>query len=627
MTRARTVAEVIAGEAVSGTDAQRIADMRAIASVIANRAALLGVSPEQVVANSTEFNAYNRSLPPGVGQAIVDMAQQQMDYVAENGPVNQATFYATPAAADNLPSGLSYEDATTGHQYFSDPQNRAIGTSLGYIQPNRYAYAQNLDVAGIPTPYSPDDLTNNSLLSAFSATPTYNQDPFDALLSPATPAVNPWGDMAAAKPVQAPMDSVTATGLLTATPALTAQAKANPMMSLAAEGLLGSNPGLPATATVASLPEAADPGFDNSRFDGGTVSVANDFDQGRFASRTFDQSRFGPPSIDVATNTQSFMDQPSAAAAAADLGSFPSAYAAQRQPSTGILSADFQSLVGNTERQLQDPASMAPMVAPQTAMMSVPASGILSANAPLSAQAAVPGTLTGQTTQDVVTPGLLSPSSLVTATPALTTSVPNGILGAQPIQQNAFVSSFPSAVANNTIEPATVNGVVAAPTLDTIQVADQPTVATVEGPATTPAVEQQQTQQAKQAVTQAAKQTAAQTTTPAINAGTITGGVLGSLAAGPVGGVLGGLLGNSAYQGGGIGGLLGPGFSAPTTNIGGGISNIAGLYGGAFSPGSYAVASNGATITAQPGGWTSYTNQYGVTEAIDPNGKISSVWG
>ena len=124
MARARTVAEVIAGEAVSGTEEQRIADMRAIASVIANRAALLGVTPEQVVSNTNEFNAYNRSLPPGVGQQLIDMAQEQVDYVAENGPVNNATFYATPNAVDNLPNGLSYEDATTGHQYFSDPQNR-----------------------------------------------------------------------------------------------------------------------------------------------------------------------------------------------------------------------------------------------------------------------------------------------------------------------------------------------------------------------------------------------------------------------------------------------------------------------------------------------------------------------
>ena len=56
MTQARSVAEVVAGEAVSGTPAERLADMRAIASVIANRATMLGVTQQQVVANQGEFN-------------------------------------------------------------------------------------------------------------------------------------------------------------------------------------------------------------------------------------------------------------------------------------------------------------------------------------------------------------------------------------------------------------------------------------------------------------------------------------------------------------------------------------------------------------------------------------------
>jgi hypothetical protein len=42
MVQARTVGQVIAGEAVSGTPEERWADMVNIASVIANRAAALG---------------------------------------------------------------------------------------------------------------------------------------------------------------------------------------------------------------------------------------------------------------------------------------------------------------------------------------------------------------------------------------------------------------------------------------------------------------------------------------------------------------------------------------------------------------------------------------------------------
>jgi hypothetical protein len=211
-----------------------------------------------------------------------------------------------------------------------------------------FAFAQN--PANVPTPGARPNIPTAGLLTAFQQNEEFNT-PFDAVMTAPkevasnewgvingvgpvyTPTVNQWEDVASAPPVQAPMDSVTASGLLGATPALTANATANPMMSLAAEGLLGTNPGLSANATVPGLPEVAsvssrmgiaEPGFDQSRFDGNTVSVATDFDQGRFASPStaFDQSRFGP-SIDVATNTQSFMDQPTTSAAPADLGSFP----------------------------------------------------------------------------------------------------------------------------------------------------------------------------------------------------------------------------------------------------------------------------------------------------------------
>lgn len=85
----------------------------------------------------------------------------------------------------------------------------------------------------------------------------------------------------------------------------------------------------------------------------------------------------------------------------------------------------------------------------------------------------------------------------------------------------------------------------------------------------------------------------------AINPGTLGGGLLGSLG-GPIGTVAGGLLGNSVYQNGGFQGLLSPSVVAPSNQIPGGMTNTSGIYNGAYSPGTYAVASNGATITAQP---------------------------
>lgn len=204
--RALDPASVIAGEAVSGTPEERWNDMVAIASVIANRAAALGVTQQQVIANTNEFNAYNRAMPPGTS-ALTDMAQEALNYVEENGPVNNATFYATPAASDNLPSGLSLETSTTGHQYYSDPQNRAIGTSLGYRQPNQYAYAANPE--NVPTPDQP------SLMGAAGgigqggvpvvAVPQGFEQP-DPLAAPTgllgtAPAQSGFSDMAAAGPM------------------------------------------------------------------------------------------------------------------------------------------------------------------------------------------------------------------------------------------------------------------------------------------------------------------------------------------------------------------------------------------------------------------------------------------
>lgn len=171
MAKARTVADVILGEAASGSPAKRYADMKAIASVIANRAKALGVSPQEVVSNRREFNAYGKSLPAGVG-AYRSLAQRALDDVATNGPSHGATFYATPKAAGNLPKGLKRETATTGHVYYSDPQNRAIGTSLGYRQP-RPAETATQAIAGLLAPSSQPTTVNErmGLLNSYAPQP------------------------------------------------------------------------------------------------------------------------------------------------------------------------------------------------------------------------------------------------------------------------------------------------------------------------------------------------------------------------------------------------------------------------------------------------------------------------
>ncbi|KQV39183.1 MULTISPECIES: hypothetical protein [unclassified Rhizobium] len=177
MPRAQSVIDVMLGEGAYGNPTQRYADLRAIASTIQNRARALGVTPEQVIANSREFNAYGRSLPAGVGNWR-GLAQRAWDDVQTNGPSHTGMFYATPNAAANLPRGLERVTSTTGHVYYSDPQNRAIGTSLGYRQPIPLSAGQQAIEGLLSTPASRRQEAHGLLVPAGA----------DAGLSPGFPA-------------------------------------------------------------------------------------------------------------------------------------------------------------------------------------------------------------------------------------------------------------------------------------------------------------------------------------------------------------------------------------------------------------------------------------------------------
>jgi hypothetical protein len=126
---AKTVVDVILGEAKAGS----YQDMLAIASVISNRATGARTSWQDVVARTSEFNAYGKPLPSGVNQ-YRSMAQKAINQVKTTGPVHNATFYATPKAQRNLPKGLERVTATDGHIYFTDPQHRSIYTASGLKQ-------------------------------------------------------------------------------------------------------------------------------------------------------------------------------------------------------------------------------------------------------------------------------------------------------------------------------------------------------------------------------------------------------------------------------------------------------------------------------------------------------------
>jgi murein DD-endopeptidase MepM/ murein hydrolase activator NlpD len=135
MAKVSSVIDTILAEAGGSTPAERLADMKAIASVIENRARQLGVSPEEVVSVQSEFNAFGKAFPPGV-ERYRALAARALKEVQESGPVHNATFYATPKAAHRLPDGLQPETETAGHQFYSDPEMRSIRTAQGFMQPD-----------------------------------------------------------------------------------------------------------------------------------------------------------------------------------------------------------------------------------------------------------------------------------------------------------------------------------------------------------------------------------------------------------------------------------------------------------------------------------------------------------
>jgi len=157
---ARSLVDVVLGEAVHGSPVQRYEDMKAIASAVVNRANALGVSIKDVISAKGQFDAYGKSLPPDV-EAFRDLAEKAIAEVAKFGPTHPGMFYATPKAVDNLPKGLQPVAQTAGHVYFDDPQNRAIATAKGYITPTA-----SVEQAS----YAPS-----------AKTATVSQDPLDAL--------------------------------------------------------------------------------------------------------------------------------------------------------------------------------------------------------------------------------------------------------------------------------------------------------------------------------------------------------------------------------------------------------------------------------------------------------------
>ena len=585
------------------------------------------------------------------------------------------SYAANPA---NVPTPYGPNDEAPAYAV-ADDVIPAAETNFAPIDPS-LAYAANPVNVPVPEFAQPADL-----LSAYAPTQT-EETPFSAALNERvavapvpTPTVEGWSDLASAKPVMSPLGSVQAQADISGVPALDAAARAVPTMNLPAFADLGTPPGFIASATVpegiapqeqpstslsgfqdlanagplggqfatpSSRMGLAEPSFDTSRFDGMAPSIAS-LDASRFASSPTtsrigvtqtlnDMARMDPMAglINPATNTQSFITDPAA---------------------TGIYSPEHQALQAQAEANLQRELAARPA-------FSLPATGVLSTNQPLAAQATVPAAT--QSMALAANPALATPNFAQAVTPSVPGLNTFGTLSsayaadqATPPAQQAISDAVAPAMTPAQIgayqqfaETATPGGITnlsgntligptgvatpnfAAPAVETVTAMDRPATSTIDGPTTVSAIDQQKQAVATPAVSpaiSATPTTATQRSTLGgmLNKGTIGGGLIGALAAGPMGGVIGALIGNQIAKGGITNPFSGGGFVAPTTQIGGGVSNIAGIYGGAFAPGTYATANNGTTVTAQPGGWSLTTNRYGVTEAVSPTGQISSYFG
>lgn len=379
-------------------------------------------------------------------------------------------------------------------------------------------------------------------------------------------------------------------------------------------GLMGpDNPVVPTSVETASITPSTEQSVDiaSSRFS--TPAKTSRIGQ----DPTFETARM-PGLFDPANASASFMGVPQTPA---DISGFADGMTAQRGPPTGVNSAEMQAMQGHVA------------YAAQKAREDAQLNSFPSLNVP--ATASIPAEAQQTAAIDPTQTGGIAPNFNQALNPTMPglMQAPVGLSDYQ-LAEVEQAKQIPGVFA---AQPAAVDDFVAPPAVEDIQVADQQSVvdqnAVVEGPATTPALEQQT--QAAVTPTNTVPSTISKPATQ--NKGMLSGllspetaglGLLGGLALGPAGGLVGALAGQQIARNGGLSNVFsGGGFMAPTTQMAGGINNIASIYGGSQAPGTFAVANNGTTITAQPGGYTTTTNSYGVTEAVGPDGKISGYFG
>lgn len=134
---AQDVIDVILGEAKGGS----WEDMLGVASVIYNRARDARATPEQIVKIPSQFNAYGKALPAGVGK-YRSLAQKAWDQVQKTGPVHDGSYQMSGGLKPKVKGLVEVAAVPGGHVYYKDPQARPIATTEGYRKPQPIQTAQ-----------------------------------------------------------------------------------------------------------------------------------------------------------------------------------------------------------------------------------------------------------------------------------------------------------------------------------------------------------------------------------------------------------------------------------------------------------------------------------------------------
>jgi hypothetical protein len=610
---ARSWDQVLARETLSkGTPEQVKADMYGVASAVYNRAIATGLSYDAVVGNKSQFNAFGVQLQPG-DLDRVNLAKDIMADIEANGPVHNGTYFSTPETQNKLPSGLVDTGYAVdgGHVYKSDPYSRPITVAGGkVVQPSQGLIEQAIAAkqATVPTPQA--------------------RPAAEALLdAPATPAPSEMPNVDVAKGSRFGLDPVDmgrfGTGGIP--DAISVQDPENfdagrfgpqqgtgPLSVSAMASALTGAPA-PAQAAVSGLP---DPGG----YDMAARSMVENAPS-NMAQTTLDRSA-EVPQMATAVN-------PTTASSITAAPETATSEVTKSKPSS------FQP--GMTEMEKEQQARTQAAGGTEGYNKGMLNAGILGLGATQQIEALTsnPHTITAPTevasTADTA-PALEAPVEVGPA-PTVAEAAPDAIapddprydLNGVPVANAPEVAAaeVPSAMPSNTV-PGDIPADVAVDPKSAIETRDQVEEgSTYEGP-----------------VEAAAAPAAHKSMAESLLGSKTAGAAKGALAGGMIGGVPGAIAGGvGGYMLNGVNplaelvkGLLGAQSSynaqmGDITNIGGGLANVASVYGGGpGAVGTQANTNNGGTVTGLPGGGTAYTNSMGVTTVTTPTGGQAADW-